>query len=493
LKKVIALLSVICLLQIAHAQNTNMLTDGPPVFHGAQRVGAYPNTEFVFTVPATGERPIHFTVQNLPKGLMLDAPTGIIHGYVKEAGTYLPKVTATNKQGTASLELRIVVGDTLALTPPMGWNSWNVFTSTVDEKMLIEMADAMVSTGMRDVGYQYINIDDYWHAASRDSFGRPVADPVKFPHGIKYVADYIHAKGLRLGIYSCAGDKTCGKCFGGYTFEDIDAKTYAEWGVDLLKYDFCFTPWKKKEAIKRYTAMGTALKKSGRSIVFSLCNWGLFAPWKWAQQTGGQYWRITPDIFDTWKGGSMFRNSMMYIVKRNNKLYPYAGPGHFNDPDMLIVGNYGKGKATSRNGHFKGMTDTEYQTHMSLWCMQAAPLLSSNDLRSMNDCTDNILTNPEILDIDQDALGEQAKIIDKKGKVRVYLKHLHDGSMAIAVFNTGKKQAYYKLNFNKIGTKEAYNVRDVWRHKNFGKQKDYASVFTAPHETVVLKLSEATE
>ncbi|HLP51970.1 MAG TPA: putative Ig domain-containing protein, partial [Chitinophagales bacterium] len=291
----------LCLLRV-NAQAPSLVA-GPPVFHGAKITGNLPKTEFLFTVPATGERPITFTATNLPKGLSLDPATGIITGLVKEKGSYAVTVTAQNAQGKTEQVLKIEIGDKLCLTPPMGWNSWNVFTNTLDEKLVIETADAMVSSGMRDLGYQYINMDDFWHAVSRADDGKPVADPVKFPHGIKWLSDYVHSKGLKLGIYSDAGDKTCGKCFGGFQHEEIDAKVYAEWGIDLLKYDFCYVPWSKKQALERYTKMGDALKGSGRSIVYSICNWGLFSPWKWGEKVGGNYWRTTPDIIDKWKGG----------------------------------------------------------------------------------------------------------------------------------------------------------------------------------------------
>jgi alpha-galactosidase len=302
----------------------------------------------------------------------------------------------------------------------------------------------------------------------------------------------VHSKGLKLGIYSCAGTKTCGKCFGGYSFEEIDAKTYAEWGIDLLKYDFCFTPWNKKEAVERYTKMGTALKNSGRSIVFSVCNWGLFKPWKWAPQAGGQYWRTTPDIFDIWKGGksNIFRNSMMYILKRQNRLAKYAGPGHYNDPDMLLVGNYGKGKATSWNGNFKGMTDTEYESHMSLWAMMAAPLLSSNDLRNMNDCTQTILTNYELLAINQDAKGEQAKLVKKKRGVWVYKKELSNGDIAVAVLNTKKKHDFFRLGFEMFEGDKTYTVRDVWKHTDMGINNGCVYSHLDAHETSVYIFSK---
>lgn len=472
------------------AQNKNVLYAGIPVFHGAQVVGNYPNTPFIFTVPATGERPITFKANNLPLGLSLDASTGIITGNVVTAGEYKVKVTANNAKGQSEEELKIIIGGTLCLTPAMGWNSWNVFTKTLDEKMIIDMADAMVKTGMRDLGYQYINMDDFWHADTRDSSGRPVPDPKKFPHGMKYVSDYVHSKGLKLGIYSCAGNMTCGRRFGGYTYEDIDAETYAEWGIDLLKYDYCYAPPTTKVAFARYSKMGNALKRSGRSIVFSLCEWGFRHPWKWGQQAGGSYWRVSPDIMDSWQFPGIFVFSMKAILNREEKVWKYAGPGHFNDPDMLIVGNYGKGLATSGNGLYKGMTDDEYQTHFSLWCMFSAPLLASNDLRSMNEATATILTNPEMLAIDQDASGEQAKPIYKMGGIRVYLKHLSNGSLAVAVLNTSGSEKKFDLRSSLLKLNDAFLAHNVWKHTDIGTLKDKLALTLQSHQTIVLTLSK---
>ena len=472
------------------AQNKSLLFEGPPAFHGAKVIGNYPNTDFMFAIPATGTRPITFAAHNLPAGLTLDASTGIIKGKAGTAGEYKVQVTASNAKGRAGEEIKIVIGETLCLTPAMGWNSWNVFTKNIDEKMLMEMADAMVANGMRDEGYQYINIDDFWHSDSRDSSGKPVVDAKKFPHGMKYVSDYMHSKGLKLGIYSCAGNMTCGRRFGGYSYEEIDAKAYAEWGIDLLKYDYCYAPPLRKVAETRYATMGNALKHSGRSIVFSICEWGFRKPWQWTKKVGGSYARSTPDIMDSWKFPSIVVYSMMAILNREEKIWKYAGPGHWNDPDMLTVGNYGKGNATSAGGLFKGMTDTEYQTQFSLWCMFSAPLLSSCDLRKMNDATSAILTNPEILAIDQDELGEQAKPIYKMGDIRVYLKHLSDGSIAVAVLNTSKAVKNFDLKKSLLGLKGDYSAHDVWQHIDAGILKDKLSLTIKSHETIVLKISK---
>lgn len=466
----------------AGAQQNKDFFRGAPVFHGATVVGNYPQTPFLFTVPATGDRPITFKATGLPPGLAIDPISGIITGRVAKEGEYTVHIDASNRQGEASRDIKIVIGDNLALTPPMGWNSWNVFAWDVDEDIIKKVADAMATNGMRDLGYQFINIDDFWHADSREEDGRPKADPKKFPHGMKYLCDYVHSKGLKLGIYSCAGDKTCGKKFGGYEHEEIDAKTYAEWGIDLLKYDYCYAKPSQKQAKKRYRTMGDALKHSGRSIVFSICEWGKRKPWIWGAKVGGQYWRTTGDIYDDW-------GKVMSIVNEQKGLEKYSGPGHWNDPDMLLVGNFGKGRATGGGGKHTGCTNLEYQSHMSLWCLLDAPLLTSNDLSKMDDSTYAILTNGELLDINQDPLGKQASIARKDNSVVVYYKPLANGDMAVGMFNTDDEPTSYQLIFGQIpNCTGTYTARDVWQHKDMAQPETNVMVNLAPHEVKVLRL-----
>ena len=424
----------------------NPLFEGNPIINAAATIGNYPATPFLYKIPTTGQRPIVFDVQNLPDGLALDKATGIISGEIKTAGNYEILVKAKNDWGTTEQKITIAIGDKLCLTPPMGWNSWNVYAADVTEDIIIKIADAMAANGMADLGYQYINIDDFWHANQREASGKPKVDSLKFPHGMKWLADYVHAKGLKLGIYSCAGKMTCGERFGGFGFEEIDAKTYAEWGIDLLKYDYCYAPWSRKSAESRYKAMGDALKKSGRSIVFSVCEWGLRKPWLWAEKVGGHYWRTTPDIFDVWSGGSPWQMSLMQILKRENKLAKYAGPGHWNDPDMLLVGNYGKGKATSAGGKFKGLTDVQYATHFALWCFLNAPLLSSADLGKLNPATAAILLDKNLIKINQDPLGKQALCVYNKNGILLYEKKLADNSTVWLMMNTTDKEITIELN-----------------------------------------------
>ena len=304
----------------------------------------------------------------------------------------------------------------LAKTPPMGWNSWNKFGCNVSEVMIMGIADAMVSSGMKDAGYQYIVIDDCWQV-SRDETGEIVVDKDRFPHGMKYVADYVHSKGLKFGIYSCAGSRTCAGRPGGLGHEYQDARTYAAYGVDYLKYDWCNSS--TQEAKSSYANMRDALYKAGRPIVFSLCEWGQNKPWEWAS-TVGQLWRTTGDISDNW-------NSMIGIFDKQKDLARYAGPSGWNDPDMLEVGN-------------GGMTFEEYKTHFSLWCMLAAPLLAGNDLATITPETKSILMNKEMIAVNQDTLGVQATCYRDNGDYQIWVKGLSNNEKAICLLNKGDEK-----------------------------------------------------
>jgi alpha-galactosidase len=333
----------------------------------------------------------------------------------------------------------------LALTPPMGWNSWNRFGCHINEELIREIADAMVGSGMRDVGYIYLNIDDCWMAPSRDEEGNLQADPDTFPGGIKAIADYVHSKGLKLGIYSSAGTKTCQGLPASLDHEMEDAKKFAEWGVDYLKYDNCYN--QGRDAVERYTKMRRALDATGRQIVFSICEWGRNRPWLWAPEIGN-LWRTTGDISDNW-------DSVMYILDQQVGLSKYAHPGAWNDPDMLEVGN-------------GGMTTTEYRAHFSLWCILAAPLLAGNDLRYMTEVTREILTNREAIAVNQDPAGIQGYKVRDQGDQEVWVKPLENGDYAVALLNRGEKAGFMSIGAEEIGMPQAsrYKVRDLWEHKD---------------------------
>ena len=465
------------------------------VFEGVPRVnppyvvGSYPGTEFIFAIPTSGERPMTWVAEGLPEGLALDAKTGIIRGVVKDAGEYKIKIIAENKQGSWVSELKIKVGKELALTPVMGWNSWNTFGENLTEDLIIETAEAMIANGMRDLGYNYINIDDLWQLKERGADGHIVIDSTKFPRGIKYVADYLHDRGFRLGIYSDASRYTCAGVCGSYGFEEIDARDFAEWGVDLLKYDYCGAPASRDTAIARYRRMGEALRITDRSIVYSICEWGRRKPWEWAREVGGHYWRTTEDIRDAWdlrESGTGLKG-IMDIIDVNGQLADYAFPGAWNDPDMLVVGLFGKSSNINSGGIKYGCTLNEYRTHMSMWCMMASPLLCGNDVRNMPDSVLKVLTNPEIIAINQDALGLQGKMMRKEGNGEVWMKLLDGGRIALAVMNRGEEPEEVVIPFDLLGFPMKAFVRDVWSHRNLGELEQLRLTLN-PHVTAVFKL-----
>jgi alpha-galactosidase len=361
--------------------------------------------------------------------------------------------------------------EALALTPPMGWNSWNKFQCNVDENLLRQTADAMVKSGMKDAGYQYVIIDDCWQVA-RDKQGNIVADAAHFPSGIKALADYIHSKGLKFGIYSDAGEKTCAGRPASRGHEFQDANQYAAWGVDYLKYDWCSTT--TQDARASYALMREALNASGRPIVFSMCEWGTAKPWLWAKDVGN-LWRTTGDITDKWEGKDKWSLGMLNILDLQDGLESFSGPGHWNDPDMLEVGN-------------GGMTLPEYQAHFSLWAILAAPLISGNDLRDMRPEINEILTNKEVIAIDQDRLGKQGHRVRKDGDLEVWARSLEGGSRAAVLLNRGTVEKSITVNWSDLDYPSYVMaaVRDLWQHKDMGKFKDGFSAQVPAHSVVMI-------
>ena len=362
----------------------------------------------------------------------------------------------------------------LALTPPMGWNSWNKLACRVDEKAVRAAADAMVASGMREAGYESIVIDDCWQV-DRDARGNIIVDGKSFPSGIKALADYVHSKGLKFGIYSDAGTNTCAGRPGSWGYEFQDARQYAEWGVDYLKYDWCNNGGQNSAAA--YSRMRDALKVCGRPVVFSICEWGSTKPWLWAKDIGN-LWRTTDDIQDAWEvkkgqGGL----GVVQIIDQQAGLEAYSGPGHWNDPDMLEVGN-------------GGMTDAEYRSHFSFWCLLAAPLMAGNDLGAMTPATREILTNREVIAVDQDPLGKQGSRVRDDGDLEVWARPLADGSRAVILFNRSAKPAAVAVGWTEIGypkTVEA-KVRDLWQHKDLGAFKGSFQATVAPHGVVMVRI-----
>ena len=361
----------------------------------------------------------------------------------------------------------------LAMTPPMGWNTWNKFACNISEQTIRAAADAMISSGMKDAGYQYLVIDDCWHG-TRDAHGDIQPDPQRFPSGIKVLADYVHSKGLKFGIYSDAGDKTCAGRPASRGFEYQDARQYAAWGVDYLKYDWCNTG--PRNAQDAYTLMRKALDATGRPIVFSMCEWGTAKPWLWAAGTGN-LWRTTGDIYDGYESKKGHSLGMMNIVDLNEPLYSYGGPGHWNDPDMLEVGN-------------GGMTADEYRAHFSLWSMMAAPLIAGNDLTAMTPDTRSILLNKDVIAIDQDSLGVPGRRVRREGTSELWTRQLAGGYRAVALLNRGNEAASISFKFDEIGYPDTLTAagRDLWAHKDLGPLHGSYTATVPPHGIVLLTL-----
>jgi alpha-galactosidase len=388
-----------------------------------------------------------------------------------------------------SAESRAQKFEGLAMTPPMGWNSWNRFGCNVSEQLIRETADAMVSTGMRDAGYQYVNIDDCWHG-QRDSLGNIHPDPERFPGGMKALADYVHARGLRLGIYSDAGSKTCGGRPGSQGHEYQDALQYARWGIDYLKYDWCNT--NGRNAPEAYRTMRDALAAAGRPIVFSICEWGDNKPWEWGRDVG-HLWRTTGDITHCWdceqNHGTWSSWGIMRIVDRQRGLRAHAGPGHWNDPDMLEVGN--------------GMAVNEDRAHFSLWALLAAPLIAGNDLRQMSAATRAILTNREVIAVNQDTAGVQGFAYEASTDgIEIWFKPLAGGDWAMAVLNRGEQPRTVSFDFahelvgDDVSRREAkfgetpYAIRDLWAHRDMGTTASPLRATVPAHDVLMMRLTK---
>ncbi|PWG81365.1 alpha-galactosidase [Pararcticibacter amylolyticus] len=466
-----------------------ILTPAPPAsprINGATVFGVRPGSPFLFRIPATGDRPMTFSASGLPKGLKIDAKTGIITGQISKAGTFNVMLGAKNAKGTASKKFRIVCGDRIGLTPPMGWNSWNCFAGEVSADKVKRAADALVKSGLVNHGWTYINIDDFWqnHRDSkdqtlrgklRDDSGRIVPN-ARFGD-MKPLADYVHDLGLKIGIYSSPGPWTCGGCAGSYGYEKQDAESYAKWGFDYLKYDWCSyggvingmpdnDPYKVGSlsyqgggdlptAVKPFKIMGDFLRDQPRDIIYSLCQYGMSDVWKWGGSVGGTSWRTTNDITDTWV-------SVKNIALDQDKAAAWAKPGNWNDPDMLVVGTVGWG-----NPHPSRLKPDEQYLHISLWSLFSSPLLIGCDMEKLDDFTLNLLTNDEVIAINQDPLGRQATCVYTDGDLRVYVKELEDGSRVAGFCNFGLEKVSLSFrNFAKLGISGRQKVRDLWRQKD---------------------------
>src|SRR4051812_44680810 len=360
--------------------------------------------------------------------------------------------------------------DGLALTPPMGWNSWNRFGPFISESLVLDTADAMIASGMRDAGYRYVVIDDAWHESARDDNGDLTENRWAFPHGLRWLADRIHERGMLFGLYTDAGTRTCQGYPASLGNEARDAKRFAEYGVDFMKVDWCHTEGLRGRTT--YPKWSEAVKATGRPMVLSICEWGRDKPSEWAGACG-HMWRTSHDIADTWA-------SLTDVVDRQVDLHPHAGPGHWNDPDMLEVGN-------------GGMTEDEYRTHFSLWVMLAAPLMAGNDVRAMDDATREMLTAREVIAIDQDPLGRQGRRVSRTGTSEVWARELADGAHAVLMLNRGEEETNVRALWDEIGVKGPgrAHVRDVWERSDLGERDGWYVRTLAPHACALLKVSFA--
>jgi alpha-galactosidase len=465
-----------------------------PRINGARVFGARPGNPFLYAVPATGARPMRFSADGLPPGLTLDSATGRITGTLAGPGTYRVTIRAGNGSGTSERVLTIVSGDQIALTPPLGWNSWNCFASAVDDAKVRAAADAMVKSGLIDHGWTYINIDDCWEVKpeATDTLlgGEPrtpegrIRTNKKFPD-MKALGDYVHGRGLKLGIYSSPGPLTCAGFTASYRFEEQDAAQYAGWGIDYLKYDWCsygsIEKERTREALEKpYRLMRRALNGVHRDIVFSLCQYGMGNVWEWGGGAGGNSWRTTGDIEDTWE-------SMSGIGFAQAGHEKFAKPGNWNDPDMLVVGKVGWGPQL----HPTRLTPNEQYTHITLWALLSAPLLIGCDMTQLDEFTASLLTNDEVLDVNQDPLGRQASRVRESGDIEVWAKDLDDGSKAVGLFNRGRWKSDVHLSWSELGTEGPQAVRDLWRQKSLGKFPAGITLPVARHGAVLLRVGPA--
>jgi len=478
---------------------------GPaPRLNGPQVYGCRPGNPFLYRIPCQGERPIHFSANRLPDTLTLDAGLGIITGTAPAQGEYAVTFTATNSHGTAERRFKIVAGDTLALTPPMGWNSWYVHFNRVKDADLRVAADAMIASGMADVGYQYVNVDDCWmNAEKRTKFMAdprrigPVRDasgnirPNAYFPDMRGLAGYIHAKGLKAGVYTSPGPRTCTGCAGAYGHEAQDARQFADWGFDFLKYDWCSygqvigTNRDLENLQKPYRRMGELLRRQQRDIVFNLCQYGQGEVWRWGAEVGGHCWRTAGDL-------GFELNRLFPVALRNATHGAWSRPGAWNDPDYLQIGWLGAQRGTNFLAPQPcPLTADEQYAFMSLWCMLAAPLFFSGDMAQLDAFTVNVLCNPEVIDVDQDPLGISATVVRLTPATFLLVKPLADGSKAVGLCNQGETAARVTADWGAVGVQGQQAVRDLWRQTDRGNWAGGFSAEVPRHGVLLVKVQAA--
>lgn len=473
---------------------------GPkPRINGARVFGVRPGSPFLFTIPVTGKRPMKYDVLNLPAGLSCDPTNGRISGTLDIRGEYLTRFKVTNELGSAEREFKIICGDNLALTPHMGWNSWYVWENHVTDNIMRDAADAMVNSGMIDHGYMYVNIDDCWSvkpgATDSTLTGEPrdgkgmINSNKRFPD-MMALTDYIHSKGLKAGIYSSPGNLTCAGHVSAYGFEEQDIARYVEWGYDFLKYDWCsYSKIGRRDTLpdlqKPYILISKILKTRNRDIVLNLCQYGMGEVWKWGKEAGGNSWRTAGDLGGSFEdiGKALFRDG--FDVYSKNSLHLYGGPGGWNDPDYLLLGYLSNWKGQTVP---TPLTPNEQYTHVSLWSIIAAPLIFSGDITRMDDFTLSLLTNDEIIEVDQDPLGKPGFRVSKEGDLEVWMKHMEDGSVAVGLFNRGENKAKVTAQWNLLGISGKQKVRDLWRQEDMGKYNKKFTASVERHGAVMVRM-----
>lgn len=458
-----------------------------PTINYPRITGATPRRPFLFRIPATGEGELRFQARNLPAGLALDAATGVITGSLKDAGRTEVSVTVSNGKGQSDTQVITIVGgpDALALTPPLGWNSWNVWGAQVDDAKVRAAADAIVATGLAGQGYTYVNIDDAWEG-QRTAEGE-ITSNEKFPD-MKALADYVHGKGLKIGLYSSPGPRTCQQRFAGsYQHEAQDARTWAKWGFDYIKYDWCsysdIEPARERTPLeglrKPYQLMREALDSLERDFVYSLCQYGWGNVWEWGDQAGGNLWRVTGDITDTWP-------SMSGIGFQQTGHEKFAGPGHWNDTDMLVVGQVGWGRGPAPRP--TNLTPNEQITHLSLWALQAAPLIVGADLSHADTFTIDLLGNREVLAVNQDPLGKAAGRMASDTWTQVWARPLSDGTMAVGLFNRAPVATTVRVALADLGLSGTQPVRDLWTHKDLAPATNVYEATVPRHGATFIRI-----
>ena len=475
-----------------------------PRINGPAVYGVRPGHPFLYRIPATGDRPMPFAIQGLPAGLTLDPATGIVRGTIADQTPRAHRTTivAANARGRAERTFSIVVGDTLALTPPMGWNDWYTFYEKPSDALMRRAADIMIQSGMADHGYQYVNIDDAWMGrprtedpdeklAARDQRGMINANG-RFPD-MKALTDDIHGHGLKAGIYTSPGALTCAGFYGSWQHEAQDAARFVEWGFDFLKYDWCSysetpRPRPDPEMARRqrpYRLMGGILREQPRDIVFNLCQYGMNEVWKWGAEVGGHSWRTTGDL-GLEKGERL--PGFYSIGFKNAELSEFAGPGRWNDPDYILIGWVGNAHSIEEPPKPTALTRHEQYSYMSMWALMAAPLFYSGDITRLDPFTLNVLNNAEVIAVDQDPLGRQGRILRKTDDEFVLVKPMEDGSIAVGLFNLSEARRDITVTAADLGLSGRQRVRDLWRWKDIGTIADAYTASVGRHGVMLVRM-----